>query len=101
MRELAPAPEAELSFTGAAALAECYTGLLHPGGGDAEAARAALDALCAAGRGDAMRRHTDGLAPLVAGWLGDGDLAVREAAKRFFVLLSWLSILFTLSRSAC
>ncbi|XP_062221558.1 CLIP-associated protein-like isoform X2 [Phragmites australis] len=87
LRELAPAPGAELSAAGAAALAECCTGLLRPGGGDAEAAHAALEALCAAGGGDAMRRHADGLAPLVVGRLGDGDVAVREAARRFLVLL--------------
>ncbi|TVU27720.1 hypothetical protein EJB05_19217, partial [Eragrostis curvula] len=86
LRELAPAPGAEVSAAGAAALAECCGALLRPGGGDAEAVRSALDALCAAG-GDAMRRHADGLAPLVVSRLGDGDAAVREAARRFLVLL--------------
>ncbi|CAN6252821.1 unnamed protein product [Urochloa humidicola] len=89
LRELAPAPGAELDAPAAAALAECCAGLLRPGGGggDAESAREALEALCAAGGGDAMRRHADGLAPLVVAWLGDGDAAVREAARRFLVLL--------------
>ncbi|CAL4885997.1 unnamed protein product [Urochloa decumbens] len=91
LRELAPAPGAELDAPGAAALAECCAGLLRPGGGDAEAAREAIEALCAAcggdGGGDAMRRHADGLAPLVVARLGDGDAAVREAARRFLVLL--------------
>ncbi|GJN22547.1 hypothetical protein PR202_gb10123 [Eleusine coracana subsp. coracana] len=86
LRELAPAPGTNLSAAGAAALAECCGGLLRPGGGDAEAVRSALNALCAAG-GSAMRRHADGLAPLVVGRLGDGDAAVREAARRFLVLL--------------
>jgi hypothetical protein len=83
MASSAAVPGAELSS--AAALAECCEGLLRPGG-DAEAVRSALDALCAAG-GDAMRRHADGLAPLVVGRLGDGDAAVREAARRFLLLL--------------
>ncbi|GJM87342.1 hypothetical protein PR202_ga03286 [Eleusine coracana subsp. coracana] len=86
LRELAPAPGTKLSAAGAAALAECCGGLLRPGGGDAEAVRSALNALCAAG-GGAMRRHADGLAPLVVGRLGDGDATVREAARRFLVLL--------------
>ena len=60
-----------------------------------------LEALCAAGGGDAMRSHADGLAPLVVARLGDGDAAVREAARRFLVVLmeaahggnpSWLPI---------
>ncbi|KAM3245146.1 hypothetical protein ACQJBY_056463 [Aegilops geniculata] len=84
LRELAPGPGAEISATDAAALAECCAGLL--GCGDAGAACSALDALCAAG-GDAMRRHADELTPLVVGLLGDGDAAVREAARRFLVLL--------------
>ncbi|XP_039785919.1 CLIP-associated protein-like isoform X2 [Panicum virgatum] len=46
-----------------------------------------LEALCAAGGGDAMRSHADGLAPLVVARLGDGDAAVREAARRFLVVL--------------
>ena len=83
LRELAPGPGAGIS---AAALAECCTGLLGGGGGDAEAARSALDTLCAAG-GEAVRRHADELTPLVVGRLGDGDAAVREAARRFLVLL--------------
>nr|CAB3448329.1 unnamed protein product [Digitaria exilis] len=88
LRELAPAPGAdELDAPGAAALAECCAGLLRPGGGDGEAAREALEALCAAGGGGAMRRHAEGLAPLVVARLGDADAAVREAARRFFVLL--------------
>ncbi|KAL6635349.1 hypothetical protein ACP70R_028020 [Stipagrostis hirtigluma subsp. patula] len=89
LRELAPAPGAELSSAAAAELAECCAGLLRPGasgGCGAEAACLALDALCAAG-GEAVRRHADGLAPLVVGRLGDGDAAVREAARRFLVLL--------------
>ena len=81
LRELATAPGT------AAALAECCAELLRPGGGDAEAAREALEALCAAAGGDAMRRHADGLAPLVVARLGDGDAAVRETARRFLVLL--------------
>ncbi|VAI62956.1 unnamed protein product [Triticum turgidum subsp. durum] len=84
LRELSPGPGAEISATDAAALAECCAGLL--GCGDAGAACSALDALCAAG-GDAMRRHADELTPLVVGRLGDGDAAVREAARRFLVLL--------------
>ncbi|KAF0935386.1 hypothetical protein E2562_032657 [Oryza meyeriana var. granulata] len=84
LRELTPAPAAELSEGGAAALAECCAGLV--GGGDAEAARSALDALCAAS-GEAMRRHSEELAPLVVGRLGDGDPGVREAARRFLVQL--------------
>ncbi|OEL27275.1 CLIP-associated protein [Dichanthelium oligosanthes] len=90
LRELAPEPGAELDARGAAALVECCASLLRPGGGggDAEAAREALEALCAAGGGgDTMRRHADGLAPLVVARLGDGDAAVREAARRFLVLL--------------
>ncbi|PUZ78233.1 hypothetical protein GQ55_1G436800 [Panicum hallii var. hallii] len=87
LRELATAPGAALDGPGAAALAECCAELLRAGGGDAEAAREALEALCAAGGGDAMRRHADGLAPLVVARLGDGDAAVREAARRFLVLL--------------
>jgi CLIP-associating protein 1/2 len=87
LRELATAPGAGLDGPGAAALAECCAELLRAGGGDAEAAREALEALCAAGGGDAMRRHADGLAPLVVARLGDGDAAVREAARRFLVLL--------------
>lgn len=88
LRELAPAPGAdELDAPGAAALAECCAGLLRPGVGGGEAAREALEALCAAGGGDAMRRHADGLAPLVVARLGDADAAVREAARKFFVLL--------------
>ena len=48
-----------------------------------------------------MRSHADGLAPLVVARLGDGDAAVREAARRFLVVLmeaahggnpSWLPI---------
>uniref|UniRef100_A0A0D9VMM2 TOG domain-containing protein n=1 Tax=Leersia perrieri TaxID=77586 RepID=A0A0D9VMM2_9ORYZ len=84
LRELTPAAGEELSDAGAAALAECCGGLL--GGGDAEAACSALDALCAA-RGEAMRRHAEELAPLVVGRLGDVDPAVREAARRFLVQL--------------
>ncbi|XP_037446383.1 CLIP-associated protein-like [Triticum dicoccoides] len=84
LRELAPGPGAGISATEAAALAECCAGLL--GCGDAGAACSALDALCAAG-GDAMRRHVDELTPLVVGRLGDGDAAVREASRRFLVLL--------------
>ncbi|RCV08910.1 hypothetical protein SETIT_1G364800v2 [Setaria italica] len=89
LRELAPAPGAELDAPGAAALAECCVGLLRTGGGggDTEATREALEALCAAGGGEAMRGHADGLAPLVVARLGDGDAAVREAARRFLVLL--------------
>lgn len=98
LRELAPTPGTELSVAGAAALAECCGRLLRPGGGDSEAVRSALDALCAAG-GDAMRRHADGLAPLVVGRLGDGNGAVREAARRFLVLLMEVISLFTLPRS--
>uniref|UniRef100_A0A0E0NMT3 TOG domain-containing protein n=1 Tax=Oryza rufipogon TaxID=4529 RepID=A0A0E0NMT3_ORYRU len=87
LRELTPAPGAELSETGAAALAECCARLLiSAAGGDAGAARPALDALCAAS-GEAMRRHSDELAPLVVGRLGDGDPAVRDAARRFLVRL--------------
>jgi CLIP-associating protein 1/2 len=90
LRELAPGPGAGISALGAAALAECCAGLLRPGpgggGGDAEAARSALDALCAAG-GEAVRPHADELTQLVVGRLGDGDAAVREAARRFLVLL--------------
>jgi len=41
----------------------------------------------AAGGGDAMQSHADGLAPLVVARLGDGDAAVREAARRFLVVL--------------
>ncbi|KAI4983049.1 hypothetical protein ZWY2020_023541 [Hordeum vulgare] len=84
LRELAPVPGAGVSAAAAAALAECCAGLL--GCGDAGAACSALDALCAAG-GDAMRPHADELTPLVVGRLGDGDAAVREAARRFLVLL--------------
>ena len=87
LRELATAPGAGLDGPGAAALAGCCAELLRPGGGDAEAAREALEALCAAAGGDAMRRHADGLAPLVVARLGDGDAAVRETARRFLVLL--------------
>ncbi|CAN6279616.1 unnamed protein product [Urochloa humidicola] len=92
LRDLAPARgAAELDAPGVAALAECCEGLLRPGGGggggDAEAAREALEALCAAAGGEAMRRQADGLAPLVVARLGDGDAAVREAARRFLVLL--------------
>nr|CAB3451488.1 unnamed protein product [Digitaria exilis] len=88
LRELTPALGAdELDAPGAAALAECCAALLRPGGGDGEAAREALEALCAAGGGGAMRRHAEGLAPLVVARLGDADAAVREAARRFFVLL--------------
>ncbi|KAJ1281616.1 hypothetical protein BS78_04G319200 [Paspalum vaginatum] len=93
LRELAPSPGAEqLDAAGAAALAECCAGLLRPGGGgggaDADdAALEALEALCAAGGGGAMRRHADGLAPLVVARLGDRDAAVREAARSFLVLL--------------
>ncbi|XP_047080200.1 CLIP-associated protein-like [Lolium rigidum] len=88
LRGLGPGPGAGVSALGAAALAECCAGLLRPGGGggDAEAARLALDALCAAG-GEAVRPHADELTPLVVGRLGDGDAAVREAARRFLVLL--------------
>ncbi|KAM0847779.1 hypothetical protein ACQ4PT_054812 [Festuca glaucescens] len=87
LRGLGPGPGAGISALGAAALAECCAGLLRPGGGgDAEAARLALDALCAAG-GEAVRPHADELTPLVVGRLGDGDAAVREAARRFLVLL--------------
>uniref|UniRef100_A0A0E0CT26 TOG domain-containing protein n=1 Tax=Oryza meridionalis TaxID=40149 RepID=A0A0E0CT26_9ORYZ len=87
LRELTPAPGAELSEAGAAALAECCARLLiSAAGGDAEAARPALDALCAAS-GEAMRRHSEDLAPLVVGRLGDGDPAVRDAARRFLVRL--------------
>uniref|UniRef100_A0ACD5YW68 Uncharacterized protein n=1 Tax=Avena sativa TaxID=4498 RepID=A0ACD5YW68_AVESA len=84
-RELAPGPGAGIS---AAALAECCAVLLRPGGsgGGGEAARSALDALCAAG-GEAVRPHADELTPLVVGRLGDGDAAVREAARRFLLLL--------------
>ena len=86
---------------GAVALAKCCAELFRPGGGDAEAAHEVLEALCAAGGGDAMRSHADGLAPLVVARLGDGDAAVREAARRFLVVLmeaahggnpSWLPI---------
>uniref|UniRef100_A0A453Q1V0 TOG domain-containing protein n=1 Tax=Aegilops tauschii subsp. strangulata TaxID=200361 RepID=A0A453Q1V0_AEGTS len=84
LQELAPGPGAVISAAEAAALAECCAGLL--GCGDAGAACSALDTLCAAG-GDAMRRHVDELTPLVVGRLGDGDAAVREAARRFLVLL--------------
>ncbi|KAL5666715.1 hypothetical protein ACJX0J_026823, partial [Zea mays] len=94
LRELVPAPgteeELELDVAGAAALVECCSGLLRPGGGgdgDAGAALEALEALCAAGGGGAMRRHADGLAPLVVARLGDGHAAVREAARRYLVLL--------------
>ncbi|OQU85948.1 hypothetical protein SORBI_3004G344200 [Sorghum bicolor] len=96
LRELAPAPgaevELELDAAGAAALAECCAGLLRAAGGgggdtDAGATRVALEALCAAGVGGAMRRHADGLAPLVVARLGDGHAAVREAARRYLVLL--------------
>uniref|UniRef100_A0A0E0K6V2 TOG domain-containing protein n=1 Tax=Oryza punctata TaxID=4537 RepID=A0A0E0K6V2_ORYPU len=87
LRELMPAPGAELSDAGAAALAECCARLLiSAAGGDAEAARPALDALCAAS-GEAMRRHSEELAPLVVGRLGDGDPVVRDAARRFLVQL--------------
>ncbi|XP_006648106.3 CLIP-associated protein-like isoform X2 [Oryza brachyantha] len=88
LRELTPAPGAELSEASAAALAECCARLLRASddGGDAEAARSALDALCSA-RGGAMRRHSEELAPLVVGRLGDGDAAVREAARKFLVQL--------------
>uniref|UniRef100_A0ACD5ZE32 Uncharacterized protein n=1 Tax=Avena sativa TaxID=4498 RepID=A0ACD5ZE32_AVESA len=86
-RELAPGPGAGIS---AAALAECCAVLLRPagsgGGGGGDAARSALDALCAAG-GEAVRPHADELTPLVVGRLGDGDAAVREAARRFLLLL--------------
>jgi CLIP-associating protein 1/2 len=98
LRELAPAPApaqgVELDAPGAAALAECCAGLLlRPG--DAEAAREALEALyCAAGGGGgAMRGHADGLAPLVVARLGDADAAVREAARRFLVLLMEVPVL--------
>ncbi|CAD6248990.1 unnamed protein product [Miscanthus lutarioriparius] len=92
LRELAPAPgaeeELELDDAGAAALAECCAGLLRPGGGgNAGTAREALEALCAAGVGGSMRRHADGLAPLVVARLGDGHAAVREAARRYLLLL--------------
>ncbi|KAG8060727.1 hypothetical protein GUJ93_ZPchr0002g26227 [Zizania palustris] len=86
MRELAPAPGEELSAASAAALVECCAGLLRSADGNAEAARLALDALCAAS-GEAMRRHSEELAPLVVGRLGDVDAAVREAARRFLVKL--------------
>lgn len=98
LRELMPAPgaedELELDAAGAAALVECCSGLLRPGGGgdgDAGAALEALEALCAAGGGGAMRRHADGLAPLVVARLGDGHAAVREAARRYLVLLMEVS----------
>ena len=96
LRELAPAPgaeeELELDDAGAAALAECCAGLLRPGGGDdAGAAREALEALCAAGVGGSMRRHAEGLAPLVVARLGDGHAAVREAARRYLLLLMEVS----------
>jgi len=96
LRELAPAPgaeeELELDDAGAAALAECCAGLLRPGGGsDAGAAHEALEALCAAGVGGSMRRHADGLAPLVVARLGDGHAAVREAARRYLLLLMEVS----------
>ena len=101
LRELAPAPapgaeeELELDDAGAAALAECCAGLLRPGGGgNAGTAREALEALCAAGVGGSMRRHADGLAPLVVARLGDGHAAVREAARRYLLLLMEVSILF-------
>jgi CLIP-associating protein 1/2 len=76
--------------------AECCAGLLRPGGGgdgdaDAGAAREAIEALCAAGLGGVMRRHADGLAPLVVACLGDGHAAVREAARRYLVLLMEVS----------
>jgi len=90
LRELAPAPRAEeeleLDDAGAAALAECCAGLLRPGGGGA-----AREALCAAGVGGSMRRHADGLAPLVVARLGDGHAAVREAARRYLLLLMEVS----------
>ena len=90
LRELAPAPgaeeELELDDAGAAALAECCAGLLRPGGGGA-----AREALCAAGVGGSMRRHADGLAPLVVARLGDGHAAVREAARRYLLLLMEVS----------
>jgi CLIP-associating protein 1/2 len=100
LRELMPAPgaedELELDAAGAAALVECCSGLLRPGGGgdgdaNAGAALEALEALCAAGGGGAMRRHADGLAPLVVARLGDGHAAVREAARRYLVLLMEVS----------
>lgn len=100
LRELAPAPgaeeELELDAAGAAALAECCAGLLRPGGigdgdADAGAAREAIEALCAAGLGGVMRHHADGLAPLVVARLGDGHAAVREAARRYLVLLMEVS----------